>query len=116
MMCYLPDGSRQSVLAASNSNDTIDGPITASPMLPPKPLPILYIVEAQFDCKPDNRDELAFQEGDKMAIIKVHSADWLVSRDKRTVHYSEYYIKCKNFCYSCYLSKYLCFLSCIQLC
>ena len=43
-----------------------------------KPPPVLYIVEAQFDCKPDNKDELAFQEGDKIAVIKVHSNDWLV--------------------------------------
>ena len=77
-MCYSPDGSRQSVLVTSSS-DTTDGP-QASPLIPPKPPPVLYIVEAQFDCKPDNKDELAFQEGDKIAVIKVHSADWLVSR------------------------------------
>lgn len=73
---YLPDGIKQSTLVTSNS-DTIDGP-HVSPVLPPKPPPVLYIVEAQFDCKPDNKDELAFQEGDKIAIIKVHTNDWLV--------------------------------------
>ena len=45
-------------------------------------------MEAQFDCKPDNKDELAFQEGDKIAIIKVHSNDWLV-KIVGTVHYLE---------------------------
>ena len=77
-MCYLPDGGRQSILVMSSS-DIIDGP-QVSPVLPPKPPPVLYIVEAQFDCKPDNKDELAFQEGDKIAVIKVHSNDWLVRR------------------------------------
>ena len=69
----LSDGNRQSV----SSIDAVDGP-QVSPLLPPKPPPVLYIVEAQFDCKPDNKDELAFQEGDKIAVIKVHSNDWLV--------------------------------------
>ena len=76
MMCYLADGGRQSSVS---SIDTVDGP-QVSPWLPPKPSPVLYIVEAQFDCKPDNKDELPFQEGDKIAIIKVHSNDWLVRR------------------------------------
>ena len=80
---YLSDGNRQSV----SSIDAIDGP-QVSPSLPPKPPPVLYIVEAQFDCKPDNKDELAFQEGDKIAVIKVHSNDWLV-RIVGTVHYLE---------------------------
>ena len=75
-ICYLPDGSRYSILVTS---DTTDGP-QVSPLLPPKPPPVLYIVEAQFDCKPDNKDELPFQEGDKIAVIKVHSNDWLVRR------------------------------------
>ena len=73
VMCYLSDGNRQSV----SSVDAVDGP-QVSPLLPPKPPPVLYIVEAQFDCKPDNKDELPFQEGDKIAVIKVHSNDWLV--------------------------------------
>ena len=61
------------------TSDTTNGP-QVSPLLPPKPAPVLYIAEAQFDCKPDNKDELPFQEGDKIAVIKVHSNDWLVRR------------------------------------
>ena len=76
VMCYLPDGGRYSILVTS---DTTDGP-QVSPLLPPKPPPVLYIVEAQFDCKPHNKDELPFQEGDKLAVIKVQSNDWLVRR------------------------------------
>ena len=82
-MLLLTDGNRQSV----SSIDAVDGP-QVSPLLPPKPPPVLYIVEAQFDCKLDNKDELAFQEGDKIAVIKVHSNDWLV-RIVGNVHYLE---------------------------
>ena len=76
VMCYLSDGGRQSIVVTV---DTTDGP-QVSPLLPPKPPPVLYIVEAQFDCKPDNKDELAFREGDNMAVIKVHSNDRLVRK------------------------------------
>ena len=75
-MFYFSDGGRQSILVTV---DSTDGP-QVSPSLPPKPAPVLYIVEVQFDCKPDNKDELAFQEGDKIAVIKVHSNDWLVRK------------------------------------
>ena len=80
---YLSDGNRQSV----SSIDAIDGP-QVSPLLPPKPPPVLYIVEAQFDCELDHNNELAFQEGNKIAVIKVHCNDWLV-RIVGTVHYLE---------------------------
>ena len=73
-MCYLSDGGRQSIVV-----DSTDGP-QVSPLLPPKPPPVLYIVEAQFDCKPDNKDDLPFQEGDKVVVVKVHSNDWLVRK------------------------------------
>ena len=76
VICYLSDGGRQSIVVTV---DSTDGP-QVSPLLPPKPPPVLYIVEAQFDCKPDNKDELPFQEGDKIAVIKVHSNDWLVRK------------------------------------
>lgn len=37
------------------------------------------MVTAQFDCDPDQLDELGFKEGDKIVVIKKLSKDWWVS-------------------------------------
>ncbi|XP_065898011.1 arf-GAP with SH3 domain, ANK repeat and PH domain-containing protein 2-like [Dysidea avara] len=68
------DGTLRNSVALP-SIDVPDG--SSSPQIPPKPPQILYRVEALYDCTPDNKDELAFQEGDKLAITKEHGNDWL---------------------------------------
>ena len=49
---------------------------------PPPPQPVHQftglVVEAQFDCLPDRKDELGFREGERIVVTKKLNADWWV--------------------------------------
>lgn len=36
------------------------------------------IVEAEYDCDPDHRDELGFKEGERIVVTERLNKDWLV--------------------------------------
>ena len=63
--------------------------LTSAPPRPPPVPPRQAIVTALYSCSPDQPDELAFQEGDKIVIVKKHSEDWWVSEG--AIQYNIYY-------------------------
>ena len=36
------------------------------------------IVEAEYDCDPDHRDELGFKEGERIVVTERLNKDWMV--------------------------------------
>ena len=70
--------------------------LTSAPPRPPPVPPRQAIVTALYSCSPDQPDELAFQEGDKIVIVKKHSEDWWVSEG--TIQYTIYFMYVDNLC------------------
>lgn len=47
------------------------------------------VVEALYDCNPDHRDELGFQDGERLIVTKKLNRDWWVSMQGETKVTSE---------------------------
>ena len=55
--------------------------------LSPLPSQTLMIVEAEYDCDPDHRDELGFKEGERIVVTERLNRDWLVGSPTCVKHW-----------------------------